>query len=636
MPVVVLAAWMGCLQAGLTASASGGQAAPAVRLDRSRYMGVDQIKRGMTGIGRTVLKDAELSEFKATVVDVMRNWAPKQHVILVRCTGANLEHSGIIRGMSGSPIYLQDPLDGGKLKMIGAIAYGWRWNKDPIGGVQAIEQMLAVEGFRGKGKAAASKKTRTGRAGHGAGRIQTELPGKPNRDADSRYAMVGFTAPVLQKRSPTRHRTDRFGDLEPLMTPLMVGGGNRAAMAYLTEQLEGTRLAPVRVGAAGQGNGGAAPDKLVPGGSLVIPYLIGDIDMAGVGTVTEVVGNRILGFGHSMTSEGPVELPMATGRVHTAIPMLSASFKLASVGKLVGTLTGDEETGVCGVVGPVARMIPVKVAVHDPHGTHAYRYQAMHHREMTPWIIGAGLMMSVLAHRDLPEEHTIRHELSVEYEKLGRFAVANVSSMRSLWEVRSDLTEPMSMLMDNQFGRARVTGIETTVTVEAKASAMSMERVELIRSRFKPGETVEVAIRWRPYRAEPFVRRYTMQLPTDLPDGAYELQVGSGRSHLMGMRMEKPHLFRAESMADMMSAVRRIGSVRMDRVYMRLRIKRGGLAIGKTEMPELPSFRRQIFNEAKLRAVASYAEPIVVEHPVPFVVSGEQRFAITVDRRADQ
>ncbi len=224
MPVVVLAAWMGCLQAGLTASASGGQAAPAVRLDRSRYMGVDQIKRGMTGIGRTVLKDAELSEFKATVVDVMRNWAPKQHVILVRCTGANLEHSGIIRGMSGSPIYLQDPLDGGKLKMIGAIAYGWRWNKDPIGGVQAIEQMLAVEGFRGKGKAAASKKTRTGRAGHGAGRIQTELPGKPNRDADSRYAMVGFTAPVLQKRSPTRHRTDRFGDLEPLMTPLMVGG----------------------------------------------------------------------------------------------------------------------------------------------------------------------------------------------------------------------------------------------------------------------------------------------------------------------------------------------------------------------------------------------------------------------------
>jgi hypothetical protein len=190
--------------------------------------------------------------------------------------------------------------------------------------------------------------------------------------------------------------------------------------------------------------------------------------------------------------------------------------------------------------------------------------------------------------------------------------------------------------MDNQFGRALVKRVEMAVSIEPKASTASMERVELPRSTFKPGETVTVAVRWRPYRAEPFVRRYAMTLPTDLPDGSYPLRIGSGRSQLTGLRTDKPHLFRTESMGEMMSAVRVIGSVRADRVYMRLGVKRGGLAVGKTELPELPSFRRKVFDEAKLHAVQPYAEPIVVEHPVPFVVSGEKQFTIKVDRRADQ
>lgn len=449
--------------------------------------------------------------------------------------------------------------------------------------------------------------------------------------------MLGYRAPVLDAATRRAGMTERdaVGDLQPLMTPLMVTGAAPSAMAYVREQLAGTRFRPVQMG----GRGRAAvrgPDKLVPGASLVVPFLIGDVDMAAVGTVTDVLGDRVLGFGHSMMAEGPIELPMATGWVHTPIAMLSSSFKLGSMGKLAGTLVQDQESGIMGIVGRKAPMIPVTVTVTESGQKRTYGYEALHHRRMTPWVIASGLMMSVLADKDLPQEHTLRYRMSVGYENLGRFALSNVSSMRTLFDIRSDLTEPMSMLMDNQFGRARVRRVDVSVSVEPRASVAEMERAELIRSEFKPGETVEVDVRWRPYRADPFVRRYTLTLPADVPDGTYTLSVGSDRSHLMALRTEKPHLFRTESMADMMAAFGRIGSVRADRVYMRLSVGRGGLAVDKTEMPELPSFRRRIFGQAELHAVAGYAEPILAVHPVPFVVSGVKTFTIKVDRRADQ
>jgi hypothetical protein len=631
MPVAFLAALLGCLQIGLSAAVP---LTTGAALDRSRYMGIDQIKPGMTGIGRTVLKGAELTTFKVTVVDVLRNWGPKQDAILVRCAGAGLEHTGIIAGMSGSPVYLNDPGDGGKLKMIGAIAFGWHWNKDPVGGVQPIEQMLAVRGMSGKGTTRAAVVGDSGAgASTGGGRSDGRRPF--DASAESRYALIGLTSPVPRAAWQARERDEPSGGLEPLMTPLSVGTWNPDVMAYLRQQLSGTNLWPVR-GGGGIGSGISAPDRFEPGASLVIPFLVGDIDMSAVGTVTEVIGNRVLGFGHSMMAEGQIELPMATGWIHTPISLLPSSFKLGATGKLLGTLVRDEETGVWGYSDRPARMIPVSVKVHEPGQERVYHYQAMQHHLMTPWIIGTGLMASLLAHQNLPEEHTLKYRLGVTYERLGRFAVNNFSSMRGLSEVRSDLVEPMSMLMDNAFGRARVGEVQIDVSVEPKASTANIERGDMARSHFKPGESIDVAIRWRPYRAQPFVRHYTMKLPDNLPDGPYQLTVGGWQTQLMGLRTDKPHLFRTESMSDILGAAERIASVRTDRLYMRLEIHRGGLAMGKTELPELPSFRRQILDEAKLRAVQSYSEPLVVEQAVPFAVNGEQRFTIQVSRRADQ
>jgi hypothetical protein len=625
MPKVILVALLGCLH---TATHGAGQT-PRIQLDRSRYMGVDQIKPGMTGMGRTVLKGTELTPFKVTVVEVLRNFGPRQHAILVRCAGAGLEHSGIIAGMSGSPVYLEDPADGNKLKMIGAIAFGWTWNKDPVGGVQPIEQMLSV------GLPGTASTTQAAADDGGRWRPPGAPCATPSDGSTSRYQMAGLIPPPVPRPAASAGANGDPEGWQPLMTPLTVGSSNPAVLAYLREHCEGTGLVPVQGGGAG-GTAANAPAGFEPGGSLVIPFLIGDVDMCAVGTVTEVIGNRVLGFGHSMMAEGPIELPMATGWIQSAIVLMPRSFKLGAMGRLVGTLTRDEETGVCGVSDRPARMIPVTVTIHGPDTDRTYHYQALHHRQMTPFVIGSSLLTSVLAHRDLPQEHTITYRLSVGYEKLGRLTVDNLSSMHGLAEVQSDLVEPMSLLMENPFGRARVSDVDMDVTIAAKATSATLERADLPRSRFEPGETIDVAVRWRPYRAQPFVRHYSMALPRDLPDGSYNLTLGSWMSQLAGLRMDKPHLFRVESMADILAATRRVAGLRTDRVYMRLEINRGGVAIDKTELPELPLFRRQIVDEARLHAVQAYAEPLVVEHPVSFVAGGEHRFPIQVSRRADQ
>jgi hypothetical protein len=112
-------------------------AAPTPTTLPDRYMALKDVKPGMKGTGKTVLKGTEIVEFQVEVLGVLHNIGPQQDLILVRCAGQGLEETGIIMGMSGSPIYL----DG---KLIGALAYAWEFSKVPIAGVTPIEEMLAI------------------------------------------------------------------------------------------------------------------------------------------------------------------------------------------------------------------------------------------------------------------------------------------------------------------------------------------------------------------------------------------------------------------------------------------------------------------------------------------------------------
>lgn len=627
----------------LTAISLAGTA-PA-EVDQSLYMSPLEVKPGMKGFGRTVLSGTNIETFNLEVISVMHNaFYAKQAVILIRCSGLNLEHSGIIGGMSGSPCYIRD--DQGRERMIGAVAYGWTFNKDPICGVQPITQMLEVAEVRKpkvESRPAGGSKPATGVAetGRSGGLTLEEWLARSAPEpipAGSRLAVLnGADSPGPLKS----HDVSALPEgLRPIETPIMVSCRTRESMGYLEKRLRRHGLTPLAAGGSAV-RGNIDPDsvRLEPGSALCVSLMTGDMTMEGVGTCTTVIGDKILGFGHAMFGEGSIELPMATGYIHTVIPSVARSSKLGGSLKIVGTLWGDEATAVSGVVGKAPAMVPLEVVVNDVRGRQTYRYEVAHEETMTAMLLGSALMESVYAHNAPPRDHTIRHSVEIDFGDLGTYKASNVTAQEGFRDPMSDLEYPVQMLLNPPLAqKAKARRARVEITIEDTARSATINNVSLLKTVYKPGETVTAVVQWAHYREEPLYtyESYTLALPDDIPDGDYDLTICSVAGHLSSLRTEKPHLFRAETLSDALTALNLLGSLSGDQLYMRLGLKRGGLAYKRIEMPDLPASRRKILSDTKLLAdLTAYTEAMVVEHKTGFVTGGRQTIQIQVKRRPD-
>ncbi len=632
----------------LTGMATVATPAPArAEIDRSRYISPDEIRPGMKGFGRTVMAGTTIETFELEVISVMRNaYYAKQDVILIRCSGLNLEHSGVVGGMSGSPCYIREEQTG-KERLFGAVAFGWSFGKDPICGVQPITQMADIPEIRRPDKpppAGSSKRAlapaRESGGGRAAGYALAELMRRvcpEPTDEASRFSILnGPTEPLPARRSSAPAPA---GQLRPLMTPVTVSAASDRTMAFLSDWFERFGLVPIASGGASEAAQAEARNvELKPGSVLCVPLVTGDIQMEALGTCTEVDGDRVLGFGHSLFGTGSVELPLATGFVHTVIPSVLRSSKLGGALKTVGTLWGDEATGIFGTRGKTPKMVPLDVIVTDLRGQRSYHYDVVHEEFMTPALMRVGLLESIFAHSDPPREHSIRYVIEAHFEGLGAYRTSNFTSQRGMLAISLDLMVPMLILMDAPFGKAKATRARVEVTIEEGARVGLMDEVTMAKTVFEPGETVTVHIRWFHFRQAPKFTdaSYALTLPADIPDGEYELTVGSAQTYLSALQSSKPHLFTVETLAETIEALNLIGSFPENRLYMRLGLPTGGVAVKRVEMPELPSFRRKILADTLRSDVRAYSEALVVQHETGFHVGGQRSLSIQVSRRADQ
>ncbi len=616
-----------------------------LQYDRTRYMAVDEIRPGMKGYGLTVMSGTKIERFNVEVISVMTNaWYARQDIILVRCSGLNLEHSGIIGGMSGSPCFLVD--DAGRERMIGAIAYGWPFNKDPVGGVQPIMQMLDVAAHRAPGGASANAST--GAPG-GAAAEAAAIPAKgiPIGELIARNwrtplpegSRLSIFNDDIAAAAANRH--DSAGPandtIRPLTIPVMMSGLSPRTMELLGPEFERRGLLPVASGGAGAGVD-ADQVKLEPGSVICVSMMLGDLHMEALGTCTEVIGDKVLGFGHQFFADGAVQLPVATGMINTVISSVQRSNKMGAVLRNVGTLYGDETTAIFGMRGEPPAMIPMEIKVRDIRGEQVFHFQGVQEETFTALIAATAVSESALSHSVPPREHTIRYTIDLEFDKLGAFRTTNTVSQDRMSSPISDTMIPIGTLMAAPFGEARLTSLKADITIEEGARLASMEKAFLPRSVYKPGETVRARVRWFHYRSEtPYSEAtYDFKLPDDLPDGDYPISIGSAAGHLKALQAEKPYLFAARNLPQALEAFNRLGACAENKVYMRLRLPEKGLAVNRMEMPELPSYRARIYASAGRSIIHPMTEALVVEHPVDFVVRGEQILPIKVRREGDQ
>ena len=577
------------------------------------YVPVRDIQRGMKGYGLSVFQGTKIERFQVEVIGVLRNAFPKQHIVLARMSGAGLEKTGIIAGMSGSPIYLRV---GDADKLAGAVAYGWSFPKEPVCGITPFENMYGVITSTEPEKKAAAK---------------------PKLDGPITLGKRTLSDVTLASGPPSWDKlSGNAAQLFRLRTPLTVSGLSEPAFAMAREEFGKLGFLPVQGGGSGDAPA-EAPQKLAPGSALSIVLARGDLDMSGVGTCTEVIGDTVLGFGHPMFGEGRVSVPMATAVVHFCYPSLMRSFKMASPGRVVGTLTADMQAAVMGKVGPAPRMIPMDVKLRrtDMQGEQSFKCEAFDHPRLSSRIAGMFLFNSLVTRGDFPRENTVSYRATIRLAGRPPIQAANVysgfSSMRSLFGAVNDIVSPLAVLADNKFGKVKVEGISAEFEVTAKATTATLEAIRLERNDYAPGETLRILATLKPKDGEPVVHTLAMKLPDDLPAGTATVMVcDAAASHSLD-RTEAPHRYQPQDLDQLVEMLRE--QVPARRLYIRMGLPDKGVAMRGVEMPSLPQSIFPIIGSAKTTGLSLTRRSVTAHIETPFVVTGRHALQVLIRPR---
>ncbi len=293
------------------------------------YWQVDDVRAGMKGQGRTVIKGTKIETFDAEVLGVLRNTSPGRDLVLCRLSGLNLDRTGVIAGMSGSPICING-------KLLGAVAYAWPYGKEPIAGVTPFVQMREFVAAYEKRELAEQAAPR---------RVGLKAPlHVGGQSYDTVTVSEDFT-------DPQPAAADGLW-LVPLRTPVMASGMSPRSLSLLRGELGRFGMVPMQGGGAGCNI--PAEERNIgieAGGALSVALITGDFDLSGIGTVTHVEGKRVYGWGHPFMGMGVCDMPLMTGYVHTIYPRQSLSFKMGSPLRTVGTISADVSTCIAGWLG---------------------------------------------------------------------------------------------------------------------------------------------------------------------------------------------------------------------------------------------------------------------------------------------
>lgn len=607
-----------------------------------RYLHHSVLKRGMKGHGLSVFAGTDIERFDAEIVSVVTHFNPGRDVILARLSGQGLETSMVISGMSGSPVYMKDPGDG-KMKMIGAVAYGWGLSKEPICGIQPITYMLAMPGVldaAGAGKAEPMPDAAAGRAGR---RVNPHVGLSSRRgglDAESFCRVVFDPAGMdLDALSPARAYPGAAGQLRPMRAPLMVSSCRPEHIEAIGRVFAGSALQPL----AGGGAGGADLEDLQsvtlqPGSAVAIPLASGDADFTALGTVTDVIGKTVLGFGHGFNGLGRVEMPMGTGYIHTVVPTLETSFKLGSFIRNVGTLNRDEYIGIGGQVGRTPAMIPMTVTVRQEQDDRkrVFTYRLVRDEYFTPRLAMIMTAMSASSLREPPRYWHAEYTVSVDFGELGTFKASGVRNGSDLWMGVMDIgfvpAEPIAAMLNNPFADPpAIRGIRVEMTLRPGDIGARIIDFRLDGSVYRPGQTVTGTVTLERFRKERVRLPVTLELPEDLPDGQYPLTVGPGDLRAEALQTEQPYRFQPRTVQQLFGALALRESPREDRLYLHLPRPGGGVAIGAdSPLPDLPPAKAAALLEASLPETTIFRRSVMTSRTTPYVLSGRARAVVTV------
>ncbi len=475
---------------------------------------LSEVRAGQRATGRTVFSGTTIEDFDVEILGVMRNVGPKQSVILGRLSGGPLEKTGVLQGMSGSPVYL----DG---RLLGAVALAFPLSTEPIAGIRPIEEMLRVRAAR---STAARRQSLW----------ETDLT-KPL--ASSEEVLAGGSR------------------LVEIATPVSFSGFTSGTLREFGPQLRALGLEPLQGGGGGRTKAAGDAPAVEPGSMISVLLLTGDMSVGADGTVTHVEGPKVYAFGHRFLSVGQTELPFARSEVLTLAPNLATSFKISSSQELVGTITADYSTAVQGLLGSHADTVPVTIRVSGPAAegpplTHSYHMGMVNDRFLSPFLLQLALYSAIDATERTVGASTVALRGSVEFDNgAGTVRLDDVFAGEGNVAMAASLgaAAPLAYLLQTGFDELRLKSVSLDVDVFAERRQWVIDQVWPSRKAARPGETVELMIVLSGENGAEQLRKVEYKVPPGSPLGPLYFTVADALTtnlmeyfHLVGQRMRTP------------------------------------------------------------------------------------------------
>jgi len=472
-----------------------------------------EVKTGMKGIGKTVFSGTRVEDFQVEVIGTLEHVGPRRNLILVRLSGGPLANTGVLSGMSGSPIFFGD-------RLAGAVAYTWGFAREPVAGVTPIQEMLEVE----EKESPASNLP-------GARRTAAPVTGNPLALLrDPRGLPAHFTS-YFDAISPAPGSPP---EMTPIATPLLFTGVTQRAMDRLAPVLARGGLVPVQGGAVGksQTTTGAAEAKIVPGGGVGMKLVRGDVEFAAICTVTYRDKDKVMACGHPLLNLGPTDLMMTTAQVNGLFPSLQESFKFASAGEEVGAFRQDRATGVFGYLGKRPRLIPVRLELQPQMGRpQHYAFDIVEDPFLAPYLLYAAL------NGILSSEEKDYGEVTLSYREGSTIQVSGEEDIELRNLFAGDLASIYTsgtvafitqLLLNNEYRPVHVNGINLILGYVDERRTARVERAWVSKDHVRPGETVQVSAILKPFRGPEVTRQIDIKIPDEVTQGRLVLQVGDG------------------------------------------------------------------------------------------------------------
>ncbi|MGA2414949.1 MAG: SpoIVB peptidase S55 domain-containing protein [Candidatus Sulfotelmatobacter sp.] len=569
---------------------------------------VSQIHAGMRGLAYTVFEGVKPEAMEVEVLGVLHNVnGPKGDIILVRLHGQKVEYTGVVAGMSGSPVYL----DG---KLAGALAFRiGEFSKEPIAGVTPIADMLEISALdRSPAEESAAVKPAVNMI---AGK--TAAPGGISALLDSQDAVASFA-----------------NYLKPIETPLVFNGFSEQAIQLFSRQFGAAGIVPVM--GAGSVSDQKQPEPLEEGSAVSAILVRGDMDIEATCTVTYVDPQRLLACGHPLLQFGSVDLPMNKAEVLATLASPLNAFKIVNTTESVGTFVQDRHTGIMGVFDRQPEMIPVTLSIHSSTGVKQFHYEVLNNPRLTPVALMVTVFNALHGVNEFGEEITYRLAGSIGVKGFPDVTMRNMfapseSSQPAAMQAALSLGERFGRIYDNPFNAPAIAGVNLDFDLVRERRWARLESARTDVTEARPGEEIMLETVLAPYRGDRIVQQIPVKIPTSASKGTLRILVSDGDT-LDHMGHSNPAFGRTLDLASTIALLNKEHS--NNRVYVSLLEADPEARVADKVMPTLPISIMNVMDgmrgnqEMVVSGESSVDETATA--PLDYVVSGAELLTVTV------